>query len=149
MRRLDFIDSPSPLSDRDIVSLESRFGFPIPSELKAFLSNHNGGRPQLCQCQVRAINQSIWVNQFFSIGGRYGIESIYDEIEDEVPHGYIPFANDTYGNLFVIDKDGSIYYCDYRYLYTPSSAIYFLNGSFLEFLESLAFVDGKEGESQQ
>jgi hypothetical protein len=40
------IESAAPVSDREILALEKKYGFKLPQQYRAFLLSSNGGRPE-------------------------------------------------------------------------------------------------------
>jgi len=53
-------DSGPPLTAADVDRVEARHGRSFPSELRAFLLNHNGGRPNRRQLIVRSSEEGSW-----------------------------------------------------------------------------------------
>lgn len=145
-----------PLSERELQEFEEEMGYKLPEAYRSFLLAHNGGRPEpeffiVPDWQYR---ESL-VNEFKSIvpdGEGFGVRQIMEMKGDIFPEGFIPIGRDPGGNMILMSLMGesreNIYFWDHEN--TPDdrlqnlseySNMYFLAGSFEEFVNSLKKED--------
>ena len=94
----------TPADDLVIAAFEKRFGVRLPRDLRTFLKEVPGGFPRLC---VFRRGEAFWeVNNFFELSRNDEPESLSDVTERlaaVLEPGEIPFAQDAYGNPFIVD----------------------------------------------
>jgi hypothetical protein len=126
----------TPADDLMLAVFEKRFDVSVPDDLRTFLKEIAGGFPRLC---VYRKGEQLWeVNHFFELSRDDEPESLAD-VTERLAHvlgpGEIPFAQDAYGNPFIVDGSR-----------TPSPVSVFqfdgevripLAGSFGEFIDAL------------
>lgn len=129
---IEFLEQEKQVSIAEIEELEQKYNFLFPNEIKCFLLEHNGAIP--LKRFVKVKNQEYVIDRFLAI--KYGSYDTYEEtfndLFDILPNGMIPFASDTFGNYFVFDKEGKIYFLEMEELITS-----FLFQSFNDFITSL------------
>ncbi len=94
----------TPADDLLIAAFEKRFEVRMPDDLRKFLKEIAGGFPRLC---VFRKGERFWeVNNFFELSRDDEPESLSD-VTERLGHvlgpGEIPFAQDAYGNPFIVD----------------------------------------------
>jgi len=140
-----FERTASPLSELDIKRVEDRLGVRLPQDLKEHYLLHNGGRPRP-RFFVKD-GEAYDVDCFYSMNtGARGssFEQIYVMMVDQTPEflrGYIPFADDPSGDMYVYsvrpESFGNIaIYIHDRYE-DDDRKVEFLAPTLREFIESL------------
>lgn len=111
----------SPVSPERIKQFEQENGFLLPDAYKNFLLRSNGGEPTPDRLIVPGWRgKSTAVNRFFGLeeGGSYDLEASLHNVEDYVPSGFIPIAEDSGGNLLCLGTAGSqagkVYFWDHE-----------------------------------
>jgi cell wall assembly regulator SMI1 len=135
----------SPLSELDIMRVERRLGVRLPEDLKEHYFMHNGGQPRprffVKDGEAYEVRKFLPMNR-----GDKGssFENTYVMMVDqtpEFPRGYIPFASDGMGELFMYslkpDSFGSIMFNDSEYYGDDDRFVVFLAPSLKEFIDSL------------
>ncbi len=140
-----FERTASPLSVADIMRVERRLGVRLPQDLKEHYLLHNGGRPRP-RFFVKD-GEAYDVDQFLSMNtGARGssFERTYVMMVDqtpEFPRGYIPFADDSSGDLFLYslkpDSFGKIMFNQQEYYGDDDRFVLFLAPTLREFINSL------------
>ncbi len=122
--------------DSEIVALEKSIGSRLPANYAVFLKRF--GRSMFA---VQAIVQCPQLSPFmlFTMYGCKGNEgNILKDRENHpeyVARGYVPIADDNFGNRFVLDaKTGEIWFIDYSH---ESGSVKKVARSFEDFLENL------------
>lgn len=134
-----------PLSELDIKRVEKRLGVRLPQDLREHYRLHNGGRPR--PRFFLAYGDAYDVDNFLSMNtGANGtsFEETYALLVDqspEFPRGYIPFADDSSGDLFLYsvrpESYGSIMFISHEDYEDEDRYVVFLAPSLKEFLEAL------------
>ena len=144
------------LSKDDLKQFEKRIDFLLPGSYREFLLQFNGGRPNPYHFFVpNWRHQRSLVNDFNGIvPGKYNdLEEDIGVLEDRLPKGFIPIADDPGGNRILLGlhgpTQGKIYFWDHEN--EPEdptdnledySNIYLLADNFADFLKSLRYKDG-------
>jgi|GEM_PF-4126685 cell wall assembly regulator SMI1 len=125
----------TPADDLLIAAFEQRFEVRVPDDLRKFLKEIAGGFPRLC---VFRKGEGFWeVNNFFELSrddGPGGLLDVTERVGHVLGPGDIPFAQDAYGNPFIVDGSK-----------TPSPVSIFLldEETSIPLAESFAeFIDG-------
>jgi cell wall assembly regulator SMI1 len=140
-----FEQTASPLSEVDIKRVERRLGIHLPKDLREHYLLHNGGRPR--PCSFVKDGEAYDVEKFLPMNtGDKGLsfEDTYVMMVDqtpEFPRGYIPFASDVGGELFMYslkpDSFGNIMFNDSEYYGDDDRYVVFLAPTLREFIDSL------------
>ena len=140
-----FEQTASPLSEVDIKRVERRLGIHLPKDLREHYLLHNGGRPR--PCSFVKDGEAYDVEKFLPMNtGDKGssFEKVYVMMVDqtpEFPRGYIPFASDGMGELFMYslkpDSFGNIMFNDSEYYGDDDRYVVFLAPTLREFIDSL------------
>jgi hypothetical protein len=106
-----------PLKSIDFISeFENKFNFKFPSEFKAIVMKYNGGRPVNNTYKTSSKERTIKSFLSFNKDDKESIWNIdkYDwNPDNDLITKYIPFANDSAGNLICFKKkDKSIIFLD-------------------------------------
>lgn len=153
---LEEMSSVGPkLAEKDVVQFEKDLRCPLPASYKEFLLKFNGGRPTPHHYLVPGWHyQHSLVNDFYGIvPGQYNdLEENIELLEDRLPKGFIPIADDPGGNCILISLDGEtrgrVYFWDHEN--EPEDAtddliaysnIYLLANDFDQFLNNLRGED--------
>jgi cell wall assembly regulator SMI1 len=134
-----------PLSELDIKRVEKRLGVRLPQDLREHYELHNGGRPR--PQFFLAYEDAYDVDNFFSMNTDAkgtSFEETYSLLVDkspEFPWGYIPFADDSSGDLFVYsvrpESYGNIMFISHEDHEDPDRYVVFLAPTLKEFINSL------------
>lgn len=104
---VEFSECDPPASNSEIVALEERLGFRIPSEIRDLVGRANGGRPT--PSIFRGSVGSTDVSECLALRDAQGsIEWTYNQLvrnKKATPSHYLPFAIDSGGNTFFVDCD--------------------------------------------
>jgi hypothetical protein len=127
-------NSQSAVQDIDLKKIEARLGYPLPSDYRTFILQHNGGRPAPHRFSTKDGKIESGVKAFFPIADvGVNLLSETDEITltGTIPRNLFPIAIDPIENRLVLsgsgDDAGTIYYwswdeepddatCSYRYM---------------------------------
>jgi hypothetical protein len=93
-----------------INDFEKRHGIVLPSDYKAFLQFHNGGRPIPNCFHFTDGSSGSDVQEFFSLtGGRKTgrLDYILQIYAGRIPNGLLPVASDSFGNAICVGLVGS------------------------------------------
>jgi cell wall assembly regulator SMI1 len=141
-----FEETASPLSELDIIRVERRLGVRLPQDIKEHYLLHNGGRPRP-RFFVKD-GEAYDVDRFLSMNtGERGasFERTYVMMVDqtpEFPRGYIPFADDSAGDLFMYSVNpqsfGNIMFNQHEYYGDDDRFVVFLAPTLREFINSLS-----------
>ena len=140
-----FERTASPLSERDIKRIERHLGIHLPKDLKEHYLLHNGGRPRP-RFFIKD-GEAYGVHQFLpmSTGDDTSFEHSYVMLVDrtpEFPRGYIPFATDGMGDLFLYSLNpqsfGNIMFNQHEYYGDDDRFVVFLAPTLKEFINSLS-----------
>ena len=139
-----FEKTASPLSEVDIKRVERRLGIHLPKDLKEHYLLHNGGQPR--PRSFVKDGEAYDVGHFLAMStGERGLsfEDAYVMLVDqtpEFPRGYIPFAIDDGGNLFLYslkpDSFGNIMFNQHEYYGDDDRFVVFLAPTLREFINS-------------
>ena len=144
MKRLKFINCDKKISTTEIESVENKYNFKYPEEIKKHYLKCNGGYPNKELYEYDG--EEYKINYFLSIGNKVNsFEKIYELLrsDDVFPSWLIPFADDEGGNFFafsVLEKDyGSIYYYSHEFELGEDPALYVkkISDNFSSFLSNL------------
>jgi cell wall assembly regulator SMI1 len=140
-----FEDTASPLSELDIMRVERRLGVRLPQDLKEHYLMHNGGRPRP-RFFVKD-GEAYDVDKFLPMNTDdegLTFEKTYVMMVDqtpEFPRGYIPFASDSSGDLFMYslkpESFGNIMFNQEEYYGDEDRFVLFLAPTLREFINSL------------
>ena len=145
-------NNPHRITEAELATLEERFGFRMPEDLRHFYLQHNGGilpngtvlSPERCK-----------LTDFLAV--KYPLmEHIpvmdtlleWQEMDGFIPMHYIPFCDDEAGDSYYIRVDeagyGKVYYIFSEFLddfLADPEGDGLIAGSFTEFLEKLHFPE--------
>ncbi len=141
------------LSKNDFDEFEKEIGSILPDDFKEFYFKMNGGMPT-----ISYFDMEHEVCEFFHLNEPYKGSIVdmkdtiirtnkYAPIHLKLPEWGLPFARDSYGNLFILDNRnddgfGNIWFFDHEGGEEPS----ILARSFKEFINSLKSKDEIEDE---
>lgn len=116
---IDMTKSFGAASAIDLADFERRRGISLPHQYKTFLSQQNGGLPNLGEFVVPGWGESV-ANSFYGIcvGGVHDIERAIESFKDVIPVDMMPIGNDPGGNQICLgvkgDRFGKIYFWDHN-----------------------------------
>lgn len=124
-----------------IADLERDLNASLPESYKAFLSEHNGGRPAPDKFKTRDGKYETGIRFFFGItSGIYGLQSNLILLKTRLPEGSLAIATDSGGNFVLLDIDtGSISFFDHELEITS-----LVSDDFVSFLANLFKVDHED-----
>src|SRR5690348_14575479 len=102
MRKLTLAGSGVPLAESELARFEAMLGRTLPADYRAFLLEHNGGRPSARFPSVAGFDDTM-VHVFCGIGTPVDLEKRMRELEDDLPFGWIPIGFDPGGNAYLAD----------------------------------------------
>jgi hypothetical protein len=108
-----FSGSGRTLSDQQLDDIAANIGVPIPDSLRSFYIQRNGGRPTP-NIFIDANGDDYEVHSFKSFGepgwAGVSIEDTYRGLVAKglIPHDLIPFAMDSGGNPYCMNRSGEI-----------------------------------------
>jgi cell wall assembly regulator SMI1 len=107
-------DPATPATAQAIEAFAARFDQGLPAAYRAFLAEHNGGRPEPGTVYLADIEDRVMVDAFFGLGEEELDLVTIDQMNDgRLPEACFSFAKDPFGNEFVLDlEDGSVVYWD-------------------------------------
>ena len=118
-------DSPASCEPRFIDAVEQQFGLTLPSDYRAFIAAHNGGRPKQNPVRVPGLDSDVLVDFIFGLGcdRKLDLLSWTREYAGEMPPGVLIFAPDPGGTLFLLDcgRPGGVYFWDHQHFFDISS----------------------------
>lgn len=121
MPRIDPASKGKPTSTDRINAFERRNGLVLGDAYRRFLLESNGGAPTSDRLVVPSWRgKSTSLARFFGLetGGDDDLEAVLRNVEDYLPAGYLPIAEDSGGNLVclgaVSDHVGKIYFWDHE-----------------------------------
>jgi len=117
---MEFIDSQKSISEEDLLSVEEKIGFELPSEYKSFLLKHNGGSPALDG--VRHNNEHFdYVGYFYAVRDEMYHDDLVRQIKEHegmVPANYLPIGESPGGDVFCIslkgESKGAVFHWDHE-----------------------------------
>ena len=134
-----------PLSELDIERVERRLGVRLPQDLREHYLLHNGGRPRP-RFFVKD-GEAYDVRYFYPMNAQVKVpifEETYVMMVDqtpEFPRGYIPFASDGTGDLYMYsvkpESFGNIMINQHECFGDDDQYVVFLAPSLREFISSL------------
>lgn len=109
----------------------------IPDYYLKFLMSGNSKQyhGKIFDFKVNGKNQQSDIAAFFVLLGskNINIEYMFNIVRERIPEGMLPIANDSYGNLILLNfASGKVYFWDHEIEKT-----YLISSSFTEFLNSL------------
>lgn len=136
-----------PLSELDIKRIERRLGVHLPQDLKEHYLRHNGGRPRprffVKDEEAYDVKKFLPMNIEDDKGSTF--EDTYIMMVDqtpEFPRGYIPFADDSSGDMFLYsvrpESFGNIMFISYEDYEDPDRYVLFLAPTLKQFINSLS-----------
>lgn len=132
------------LSHKDIDGFESRMAIKLPSDVRKFYLDSNGGRPEVRYFKIDGEDLGIAGVLSIADGDSSDIEKTYDLLvgdDDLWPKHLIPIANDYFGNLIAFSVDaesfGQVFFVDLEFFDEPDQYVTWLASSFSQFLEKL------------
>jgi cell wall assembly regulator SMI1 len=142
-----FEETASPLSELDIMRVERRLGIHLPQDLREHYLLHNGGQPRprffVKDGEAYDVEKFLPMNTGDKKGSSF--ENTYVMLVDqtpEFPRGYIPFATDGGGDLFMYsikpDSFGNIMFNQHEYFEDDDRYVLFLAPTLREFINSLS-----------
>ncbi|HEX8329682.1 MAG TPA: SMI1/KNR4 family protein [Hymenobacter sp.] len=159
-----FTNTQEPATPADLVAVEQKYQFTLPTDYKAHLLQHNGGRPArrtFIERQPSGREVKRKISDFYSVGhGKNTLERSVELLYDQLHPDLVPFGDETGGDVFVLSigpQDyGAVYYIAHEF-YTPpeydydeetdestppapldyGSGVHFLAPSFTAFLDGL------------
>ncbi|MBO0950803.1 SMI1/KNR4 family protein [Fibrella forsythiae] len=132
------------LSSDELLKLEEKIGFALPSDYRDFLKISNGGRVLNQVFHVDDLEQDILMNVFY--GYNVSQDKVlnllfwFDKYQDEIPEHSLLIGNDPGGGFILYipyGEDCGVYYYDDSYFFEQSSDeqnTYFIAETFQEFL---------------
>lgn len=141
-----FERTKSPLSELDIMRVENRLGIRLPHDLREHYLRHNGGipHPQFFPKDGDAyeVRNFLPMNIEDPIGLTF--EDAYVSMVDQTPEdpqGYIPFAIDPAGDMFLYsvrpESFGNIMFISHEDYQDPDRYIVFFAPTLEQFINSL------------
>ena len=114
MRNISLKKSGESISPEEIEQVESELGVKLPSSLKSFYADKNGGVPEP-NCWIRDDSDPLCVHRFLPMkypGGNLTIEALYKRglEKDFLPDDLIPFAVDSGSNFFCVDSEDRVFF---------------------------------------
>lgn len=140
-----FERTASPLSELDIKRVENQLGVRLPQDLREHYLLHNGGtpRPQFFPKDGDAYDVRCFHSMNTGARGS-SFERTYVMMVDqtpEFPRGYIPFAHDSGGDMFLYsvrpESFGNIMFMSHEDYEDEDRYIVFLAPTLKEFIDSL------------
>lgn len=136
-----------PARRSDVERIEERFGVKLPDDyVKCALVNHGGyasrialdfgGEKEKCFESLLALKKEKDEEDVYSV------EEAFEDVEDRLPKGVIPFGADPFGNLYCFDyrKDSPptlVYWDHEKAEFEPGKSITYVADSFTELLSML------------
>jgi len=128
--RIEILDERPPVSPEALAGAEARLadlGYHIPPSYKAFLAEQDGGEPVRDYFSFRQGDreQSDLVRLFFGVAPSPNgdLVEIPGLVGDRVLAGMLPIAEDSFGNLVVLDgrdgRDGPVLFWDHEFEAEP------------------------------
>jgi hypothetical protein len=164
--RIDEKDTPVVLESRgpeasesDIARFESQLGYKLPLDYREFLLRYNGGDPVVGVVNGRDDDPDVpyqsgdAVRYFFKLPTAAGDVDEYErllppaEIPSELPRDVLPIAEDSGGNLFILELGkgaGRIRFWDHESFDEPLEQHRILADSFGDFLTRFRSVEEQE-----
>lgn len=117
---MEILESHKSTNMDELLAVEERIGFSLPSEYKDFLLKFNGGRPALDG--VRHDGEHFdFVGYFYAIRGDMYHDDLVRQLgehKDMIPKGYLPFGESPGGDVFCISMKepaiGAVYHWDHE-----------------------------------
>lgn len=147
---LEISHSREPVSEQDIISLESVLGAQLPDTYRKFLLLHNGGHPNpnVFPIHNNPSDNRGQIDYFLCIKVKdiYNLPTWIRRYKNRIPHDLIPIAVDPGGNLICLSimdiNRGKIYFWDHEEEADDGNApgygnIYLITNTFDELLNFL------------
>lgn len=116
---IDMTKTYGSASAMDLAEFEQRRGISLPEPYRIFLSQQNGGLPNLGEFDVPGWGESV-ANSFYGlcIGGVHDIERAIESFRGAIPADVIPIGNDPGGNQICLgvkgERFGKVYFWDHN-----------------------------------
>ncbi len=141
-------DSQEPISEREIVDLESKCRIKLPVDYRDFLLKYNGGRPEPNCFDFKNTDDGSDVKLFYGFrkNYEYNLGKQIELRQNRLPIDLFPIAEDSGGNVICIgirgEYSGKIYFWDHELEADAGEVPDFSNitliaDSFQEFLDGL------------
>ncbi|MEC1285703.1 SMI1/KNR4 family protein [Bacillus paralicheniformis] len=145
------INSHDQLSLEQIEQFESENNVKLSELYKEFLLKWNGGKARPNIFKISDEQGSSVLNVFYGIGDMYdNLEDFLDIMEDRLPEGFIPIAEDPAGNVICLGNKEPYYEKIYFWDHEEESEnpddmsnMYFLADNINEFFDNL-YEDDEE-----
>ncbi|MCY8066649.1 SMI1/KNR4 family protein [Bacillus haynesii] len=139
------INSHDQLSLEKIEQFESKNNVKLSDLYKEFLLKWNGGKARPNIFKISDAQGSSVLNVFYGIRDMYdNLEDFLDIMEDRLPEGFIPIAEDPAGNVICLGTNEPFYEKIYFWDHEEESEnlddmsnMYFLADNINEFLDNL------------
>lgn len=93
------IEANKKLNIKDIEEFEEKYNIVLPVQYRNFLLKYNGGYPEFFCFKISKEQGENIVNMFYCIGDEDdSLEQSWEYLEDILPEGFIPIADDPSGN---------------------------------------------------
>lgn len=122
------------IEDKEFDEFEKEFKVSIPKDYKEIVEKYNGGIPEK---KFLKINDNEYV--FYSLlslnkSDKYNVYKAYSWIHDRLNDGYVPIAEDSFGNYYCYDtnSDMKIYLWNHE-----SNKLTFISNNITELIEML------------
>ncbi len=107
---MKFFDEGESITAKEIDALENTIGKPFPEEYRAFLIEHNGGRPEPAIVDIDGASQGAsQIQIFLGVTGPVESETLewsWQVFQERIPERLLPIADDPFGNLFCLSLEG-------------------------------------------
>ena len=103
------------ISQKEISNLENDLNIKIPLNMKTFLLEYNGGKPEPNDVEIKETNSIAEIREFYCIEK---IKKFKNEYSKRITEAMLPFAEDSCGNLFCVETEtglGGVYFWDHEY----------------------------------
>jgi len=141
------ITSYGQAQESDLEAFEQKLGFPLPTDYRTFLENHNGGRVNSQTFFVEDLGESVLLRAFFGIKNpveTLNLDFWLNEYKDEIQETALIIGKEPGGGLILYITAGDekgVYFWDHGHFFSESSEddgnTYFLANTFTEFCDSL------------
>jgi cell wall assembly regulator SMI1 len=130
-----------PVTESNILNFEQTIRFGLPLDYRQFLLEHNGGVPEQDLFSIPDCNSEGLIDHFLGLGReKEDLEDWMNELEGDLPEGFIPIGFDPGGNAILMDlSDATIYYWDSARHYpqsTDDDNTFWIANSFSDLLKS-------------
>ena len=138
--RFDAINPGPALTLEELDSYCGKHGLVLPDPLRRQLLDQNGGAPSADLSVALPDGDQTDLFCFFGLLMRdvsSELAWVVETYAGRIPEGFVPFANDSGGNLFLIGRDEFVWFWDHEHE-GSSEALLPMNQSLDRFLDTLA-----------